>query len=65
MKATVPGQAKCVSKDRFNHMLQLFCQLWSHEDALPMLPVCLRHAPNNLTEDEHPVHLVFLDRVPR
>lgn len=30
-----------------------------------MLPICLRHAPNNLTEDEHPVHLVFLDRVPR
>ncbi len=33
--------------------------------TLTMLPICLRHAPNNLTEDEHPVHLVFLDRVPR
>lgn len=30
-----------------------------------MLPVRLRHASNDLTEYEHPVHLVFLDRVPR
>ena len=32
--------------------------------ALPMLPVRLRHAADHLAEHEHPVHLVFLDRVP-
>ncbi len=32
---------------------------------LTMFPVRLRHAPNNLTEDEYPVHLVFLNWVPR
>ena len=33
--------------------------------VLPMLPVCLRHAHDHLSEHEYPVHLVFLDRVPR
>lgn len=32
--------------------------------ALPMLPVRLRHAADHLAEHEHPVHLVFFDRVP-
>ena len=32
---------------------------------LPMLPVRLRHAADHLAEYEYPVHLVFLDRVPR
>lgn len=30
-----------------------------------MLPVRLRHAADHLAEHEHPVHLVFLDRLPR
>lgn len=32
--------------------------------ALPMFPVCLWHAADHLAEHEHPVHLVFFDRVP-
>lgn len=32
--------------------------------ALPMLPVSLRHAADHLAEHEHPIHFVFLDRVP-
>lgn len=32
--------------------------------ALPMLPVRLRHAADHLAEHEHPIHFVFLDRVP-
>ncbi|SXX29781.1 Uncharacterised protein [Klebsiella pneumoniae] len=29
-----------------------------------VLPVRLRHAADHLAEHEHPIHLVFLDRVP-
>lgn len=36
----------------------------SNHYRLPMLPVCLRHASDNLSEHEYPVHFVFLDRVP-
>lgn len=32
--------------------------------VLPMLPVRLRHAADHFAEHEHPIHLVFLDRVP-
>ena len=50
-------------------MTTLLCQIAKASNQatclLPMLPVRLRHAADHLAEHEHPVHLVFLDRVPR